>query len=71
MSESDEQKPRKFSEYFRMKYLGQNLNSMHVFIILLVMLFVEPRLKMLRMSWYSSLKPFQTKPEFIYKDVFT
>ena len=60
MSESDEPKPHKFSEYSQNKYLCQNLNSMHAFLPSLVMLFVGSQLKILRMSWYSSMKPFKT-----------
>ena len=58
--EYDEEKPRKYSEDEQMKYLVKTLNSMNDFLMLLVMSYVGKQLKILRMYWYSSMKPFQT-----------
>ena len=63
-------KPHKYSEYGQMKDLVQTLNLMNSFLILLVMSYMGSQLKILRISWYSSMKPFQTNLKLVIKKFF-
>ena len=57
----------KHSEDVQFKYLKHSLNSINEFLLLLVMSFVGSQLKILRMSWYTSMKPFRTNLELVIK----
>ena len=63
--EYDKENPHKFSEDVQMKDLDQILNSRNAFILSLVILYVRSGLKILRISWYSSMTPFITNLELI------
>ena len=45
----------------QMKYLKQTLSSINAFLLSLMMSYVGSQFKLLRMSWYRSMKLFQTK----------
>ena len=49
------------------KYLKHNLNSMNEFNLSFMMSFLGSRFKILKMSWYTSMKPFQTNLEIVIK----
>ena len=49
------------------KYLKYNLNSMTKFLLFLVISFLGPRLKIFRMSWYTSMKQFKDNLELVIK----
>ena len=68
--ESDEEKLPKYIEDGQMKDMKQKLNSMNEFLILLVMSYVVSGLKILRMSSYTSMKPFCTNLELVIKKYF-
>ena len=70
MYEYDEVRPRKYSEDVQMKYLVQTLNLMNTFILLLVMSYMGSKLKILRISWYSIMKLFQTNLKLVIKKCF-
>ena len=65
MYEYDEVRPRKHSEDGQMKNLVQTLNLMNSFLLLLVMSYMGSRSKILRISWYSSIKLFQTNLKLV------
>ena len=65
-SSGDENTPR-HSEYIKMKYLQQTLNSMNAFLLSLLMSYVGSWFKLLRISWYRSIKPFQTNLKLVIK----
>ena len=51
----------------KFKDLKLTLKSMNAFIISLVIYFMGSRFKILRMSWYKSMKPFQDNLELVMK----
>ena len=49
------------------KYLQQTLKSNYDFLLLLVMSYVGSRFKLLRISWYRSMKPFRKNIKLVLK----
>ena len=70
MYQYDEVRPRKYSKDGQMKYLVQTLNFMNLFLLLLVMSYMGSGLKILLISWYSSMKPFQNNLNLVIKKRF-
>ena len=54
----EDEKPPNYSEDGQMKYLQRTLNLMNAFLLSLLMSYVGSRFKLLRMSWYRSMKQF-------------
>ena len=63
-------KPHKYTEDGQTKDLFQTLNLMNSFLFLLVMSYMGSQLKILRISWYSSMKSFQTNLKLVINKFF-
>ena len=70
MFEYDEVNPHKYSEGDQMKDLVQTLNFINSILMLLVMSYMGSGLKILSISWYSSIKSFQTNLKLVIKKMF-
>ena len=57
--------PRRYSEYGQMKYLTKTLNLLNAFLLQLVTSNVGSKFKILRMYWYSSMRPFRTNLKLV------
>ena len=57
---SEDENPRKYNKNFQMKDLQQALNSVNASLLSLVMSYVGSVFKLLRMSWFISMKQFLT-----------
>ena len=64
---SQDENPHLHSEARKIKYLQQTLNSINAFSMSLVMSNVGSRFKLLRMSWYRSMKTFRTNLKLVVK----
>ena len=67
--EYEDENPLCHSEDGKSKYLQQTLKLMNDFLLLVSMSYVVSRFKLLRMSWYISMKPLK-KTEFSYKEIY-
>ena len=69
-SKSELEKLPKLSADNQYKDLKYTLNSMNEFILLLVIYFMESWFKILRMSWYTSMKLFRDNLDLVIKKYF-
>ena len=60
----------KHSEFCQFKYLNLTLNSINLFLLLLVISFLRSQFKTLRMSWYKIMKPFRDILELVINKYF-
>ena len=61
----DDENPPRHSKAGQPKYLQQTLISIIAFLLFLVMLYVGLGIKLLRLSWYKSMKPFRTNLKLV------
>ena len=68
--EYKDEKPLRHSQYGKIKYLQQTLNSINNFLLLLMMSYVVSHIKLISMYWCESMRPLRTNLRLVMQEIF-